>query len=95
MHQNASVAKWYQEHGRHQIWAGGKNVELSSYEHSLKLKAEDVEAVRKESELPQTARDEKMARRKAAKEAAQVRAYYEEQVLGQKSKDKLVQITTN
>lgn len=94
MHQNASVANWYKENGKHQIWAGGKEVDLSSYEHSLKLRSNDVEAIREQKDLPQTARDEKLARRKAAKEAAQVRAYYEEQVLGQKSKEKLVQITT-
>ncbi len=29
MHQNATVAKWYQEHGRHEIFAGGKEVELA------------------------------------------------------------------
>jgi uncharacterized radical SAM superfamily Fe-S cluster-containing enzyme len=95
MHQNASIAKWYQEHGRHQIYAGGKNVELNSYEHSLSLNAEDVEFVKERNELPQTARDEKVLRRKAAKEAAQVRQYYEETVLKKKPKKDLVQITLN
>ena len=28
MHQNATVAKWYEEHGRHEIFARGKKVEL-------------------------------------------------------------------
>ena len=95
MHQNASIAKWYQEHGRHQIYAGGKNVELNTYEHSLSLNAEDVEFVKERNELPQTARDEKVLRRKAAKEAAQVRQYYEETVLKKKPKKDLVQITLN
>ena len=95
MHQNATVAKWYEEHGRHQIFAGGKNVDLESYEHSLKLNAKDVEAKREESSLPQTARDEKMLRRKAAREAAQVRKYYEEKVMGKKSKDNLIGISTS
>ena len=95
MHQNATVAKWYEEHGRHEIFAGGKNVDLESYEHSLKLNAEDVEAKREESSLPQTARDEKMLRRKAAREAAQVRKYYEEKVMGKKSKDNLIGISTS
>ena len=95
MHQNATVAKWYEEHGRHEIFAGGKNVDLESYEHSLKLNAKDVEAKREESSLPQTARDEKMLRRKAAREAAQVRKYYEEQVMGKKSKDNLIGISTS
>ena len=95
MHQNATVAKWYEEHGRHEIFAGGKNVDLESYEHSLKLNAKDVEAKREESSLPQTARDEKMLRRKAAREAAQVRKYYEERVMGKKSKDNLIGISTS
>jgi uncharacterized radical SAM superfamily Fe-S cluster-containing enzyme len=29
MHQNATVAKWYEEHGRHEIFARGKEVELN------------------------------------------------------------------
>ena len=95
MHQNATVAKWYEEHGRHEIFAGGKNVDLESYEHSLKLDAKDVEAKREESSLPQTARDEKMLRRKAAREAAQVRKYYEEKVMGKKSKENLIGISTS
>jgi uncharacterized radical SAM superfamily Fe-S cluster-containing enzyme len=28
MHKNATVAQWYKEHGRHQIYAKGKNVDL-------------------------------------------------------------------
>src|SRR4030081_3963452 len=37
MHQNATVAKWYDEHGRHEIFAGGKTVELADPTHGLKL----------------------------------------------------------
>ena len=29
MHMTATLTKWYDEHGRHQIYAGGKNVDLS------------------------------------------------------------------
>ena len=68
---------------------------LESYEHALKLNAKDVNAKREESALPQTARDEKMARRKAAREAAQVKKYYEEKVMGKKSNDSLIQISTS
>jgi uncharacterized radical SAM superfamily Fe-S cluster-containing enzyme len=95
MHMNATVAKWYEEHGRHQIYAGGKNVDLSSYDHSLVIRKEDAERVRPKSTLPQTTRDEKLLRRKAAKEAAQVRAYYEEMVLKKKTQGpKLVQLSS-
>ena len=95
MHMNATVAKWYEEHGRHQIFAGGKSVDLTSYEHSLVIRSDDAERTRERSELPQNARDEKLLRKKAAKEAAQVRAYYEEMVLKKKKEasQKLVQLS--
>ncbi len=93
MHMNATVAEWYKKHGRHAIYAGGKNVDLSSYEHSLELRQEDVNRVRPRSELPQTARDEKLMRRKAVREATMVREYYEEMVLKKKKQENLVQLT--
>ena len=37
MHQNATVAKWYEEHGRHEIFAGGKEVELADKAHNMIL----------------------------------------------------------
>ena len=96
MHMNANVAEWYKEHGRHEIFAGGKNVDLDSYDHVMNINAEDVSRVKDKGEKPQTARDEKMARRKAAREAAMVREYYEEMVLKQKKKkDDLVELTAN
>jgi uncharacterized radical SAM superfamily Fe-S cluster-containing enzyme len=94
MHMNATVAKWYEEHGRHEIYAGGKRVELSSFEHQLELNSEDVNRVRQRSEKPQTSREEKLLRRKAAREAAEVREYYEEKVL-KKKKETLVDLTIN
>jgi 7,8-dihydro-6-hydroxymethylpterin dimethyltransferase len=44
MHMTATLTKWYEEHGRHEIFAGGKAVPLASTEHSLKLNAEAVRA---------------------------------------------------
>jgi hypothetical protein len=38
MHMTATLTKWYEEHGRHEIFAGGKNVQMESTEHSLVLK---------------------------------------------------------
>ena len=37
MHMTATLTKWYEEYGRHEIFAGGKAVPLNSVEHSLKL----------------------------------------------------------
>ncbi len=96
MHMNANVAEWYKEHGRHEIFAGGKDVNLNDYDHSLKINSEDASRIKERNEKPQTARDEKLARRKAAREAAMVREYYEEMVLKkEKKKSDLVELTAN
>jgi hypothetical protein len=42
MHMTATLTKWYEEHGRHEIFAGGKNVKMESVEHGLLLKDELV-----------------------------------------------------
>ena len=83
MHKNATVAEWYKTHGKHQIYAKGKNVDLQSFEHSLKIDAEDAARVRHlEHDIPLTAAEEERARRKKAfEEQAKVRAIYEELVL--------------
>jgi site-specific DNA-adenine methylase len=38
MHMTATLTKWYEENGRHEIFAGGKSVQLNSKEHSLVLR---------------------------------------------------------
>jgi 7,8-dihydro-6-hydroxymethylpterin dimethyltransferase len=37
MHMTATLTKWYEEYGRHEIFAGGKAVQLDSTAHSLVL----------------------------------------------------------
>ena len=93
MHKNATVAQWYKEHGRHEIYAKGKKVGLEHYEHSLKVNAEDAARVRHlEHDIPLTAAEEDRARRRQAmEEAAKVRAIYEELVL-KRPKEEVVQI---
>jgi uncharacterized radical SAM superfamily Fe-S cluster-containing enzyme len=44
MHMTATLTKWYEENGRHEIFAGNKSVKLDSSQHSLKLVAEHVSA---------------------------------------------------
>ena len=34
MHMTATLTKWYEEHGKHEIFAGGKSVPLNSKDHS-------------------------------------------------------------
>jgi uncharacterized radical SAM superfamily Fe-S cluster-containing enzyme len=87
MHQNATVAKWYQEHGRHEIFAGGKNVELSDKTHGLILNEVDLMRPNKpQMEGPKTAHEE----------AVMMRKLYQEMVLNKqlntKEADKPVQI---
>src|SRR5256886_11294559 len=77
MHKNATVAEWYRSHGKHEIYAKGKSVSLGSYEHSLKINAEDAARVRQRGEGPQTAAEEERLRKQAAREAAEVRKMYE------------------
>src|SRR5947209_6588386 len=93
MHKNATVAEWYKTHGKHEIYAKGKAVDLKSFEHSLVIDAEDASRVRHlEHDIPQTAAEEDRIRRKKAwEEAAKVRAIYEELVL-KKPQPTVVQI---
>src|ERR1700731_1763619 len=80
MHMTSTLTKWYEEHGRHEIFAGGRKVSLTNTAHSLKL---NEEAVRQGAQtdlddlgIAKNAREEKAASRKArtseeiAKEAA-------------------------
>jgi uncharacterized radical SAM superfamily Fe-S cluster-containing enzyme len=74
MHMTATLTKWYEEHGRHRIYAGNKNVEMDSIEHSLILNQEAVEAGKQkdldELGVAKNAREEKLrARAQMLKEA--------------------------
>jgi uncharacterized radical SAM superfamily Fe-S cluster-containing enzyme len=93
MHKNATVAQWYKEHGKHDVFAKGKKVNLESYEHSLRIDSEDAARVRHlEHDIPVTAAEEdRIRRKKAFEEAAKVRRIYEELVL-KKSTEPVVQI---
>ncbi|MFN2382897.1 MAG: radical SAM protein [Gemmatimonadota bacterium] len=81
MHKNATVADWYKTHGRHEIFAAGKAVPLENYEHTLAVNPEDAARVRDHGEGPQNAHEERLAAKKAAREAQLVREYYEQSVL--------------
>src|SRR5687768_14170835 len=75
MHQNATVAKWYKEHGRHEIFAKNKEVELGTAPVSLVLNEVDLQRPNKpQMEGPKT----------AAEEAAAMRKLYQEMVLKKK-----------
>jgi hypothetical protein len=67
MHMTATLTKWYEEHGRHEIFAGNKSVPLPTTDHSLKLNAEAVAAGQQQdlvlAGVARNAREEKMAAR--------------------------------
>jgi uncharacterized radical SAM superfamily Fe-S cluster-containing enzyme len=85
MHMTATLTKWYDEHGRHEIFAGGKKVGLETTDHSLKL---DAEAVAKgiqhdldDKGIAKTAREEKLRARKAQQEHQRMAEMYRQVVL--------------
>ncbi|MFY9585093.1 MAG: radical SAM protein [Candidatus Acidiferrales bacterium] len=93
MYKNATVAQWYRTHGKHEIYAKGRSVNLENYEHSLVIDAAAAARVRpKEHDIPMTAAEEdRLRRKKALEEEAKVRAIYEELVL-KKPQTSVVQI---
>jgi hypothetical protein len=94
MYKNATVAQWYKEHGKHEIYAKGRAVSLDAYDHSLVIDAEDAARVREvDHEVPNTAAEENRARRRTEflQEEARVRKIYEELVLKQ-AQPEVVQI---
>jgi len=65
MHQNATVAQWYKDHGRHEVFARGKEVELADKSHGLVLNEIDLTRPNKpEMEGPKTAAEEMQMMRK-------------------------------
>jgi hypothetical protein len=97
MHMTATLTKWYEEHGRHEIFAGGKSVALNSTEHHLVLKDEIVtnEAQHDLEQLgiAKNAREEKL-RARAERDAENVRMakLYREFVLKERAVPELIQI---
>ncbi|HSY12298.1 MAG TPA: radical SAM protein [Verrucomicrobiae bacterium] len=92
MHMTATLTKWYEEHGRHEIFAGGKKVGLETTSHTLNLVDEHVQAKANDTldklGIAKNARQEKFKARdekvKAEAEKARMMALYKEHVLGEK-----------
>jgi uncharacterized radical SAM superfamily Fe-S cluster-containing enzyme len=91
MHQTATIHKWYEERGRHLIYAGNKEVDLPAQEHSLVLNQADVnhgvQTDLDDKGIAKNARDEKRLARDAklvkTPEDERMAKLYEEVVLGQ------------
>ena len=91
MHMTATLTKWYEEHGRHEIFAGGKKVGLETTQHSLQL---DAEAVAKgiqhdldDKGIAKTAREEKLRARKMQAEHERMAELYRQTVLKEPKPD--------
>ncbi len=97
MHMTATLTKWYEEHGRHEIIAGGKKVALPSVEHSLVLRAEDVNRGRQHDlddlGIAKTAREEKKRARDQKLRDAEMMKLYRQHVLKEQPGPELVQIS--
>jgi 7,8-dihydro-6-hydroxymethylpterin dimethyltransferase len=102
MHMTATLTKWYEEHGRHEIFAGNKHVNLPTTEHTLVLDPEAV-AAGKQTDLDQagiakTAREEKLRARDAKlsnqenPENERMAALYRQHVLKEAPPEPVLQI---
>jgi uncharacterized radical SAM superfamily Fe-S cluster-containing enzyme len=89
MHMTATLTKWYEEHGRHEIFAGGKAVGLNQSSHKLNLNEAHVQAGRNTTlddlGIAKTAREEKLRARdekmKKTAEDLKMEALYREHIL--------------
>ncbi len=102
MHMTATLSKWYDEHGRHEIFAGNKAVPLAEKNDYLVLNAEHVAAGAQtdldEAGIAKNARDEKVLARAAAKSQqdaerdAEMAKLYRKHVLKEPESEPLVQL---
>ena len=100
MHMTATLTKWYEEHGRHEIFAGGKTVPLNSLDHSLVLRQEIITTEEQHDldrlGIAKNAREEKTrardAKLKERQEHERMMKLYREHVLKEQPGSELVQI---
>src|ERR1700690_2735324 len=77
MHMTSTLTKWYEEHGRHEIFAGGKKVKMEDEQHALYLR-EDIVTHEVQHDLDKlgiakTAREEKKRARDSKAESNKVK----------------------
>jgi hypothetical protein len=101
MHMTATLTKWYEEHGRHEIFAGGKKVSMSQVGHDLALNMEHVNSEANhtldELGIAKNAREERIRARDSKissdAENAKMAKLYREHVLGEKPVEGLVSLS--
>ena len=100
MHMTATLTKWYEERGRHEIFAGGKKVGLENANHSLVLRADDVNHGKQDDldklgiaknarEEKKRARDEKLHEQQENERMAKL---YRQHVLKEQPGPELIQL---
>jgi uncharacterized radical SAM superfamily Fe-S cluster-containing enzyme len=98
MHMTATLTKWYEEHGRHEIFAGGKKVGMTEVGHQLALNMEHVNSEANHTlddlGIAKNTREEKLRARDLKQEAenVQMAKLYREHVLGEKPVEGLVRL---
>jgi hypothetical protein len=100
MHMTATLTKWYNDRGRHEIFAGGKSVKLETTQHSMLLRDEIVTTERQKDldalGIAKTAREEKIRARDAklqAEENARMAKLYRKHVLKESDQVEIVPVS--
>jgi 7,8-dihydro-6-hydroxymethylpterin dimethyltransferase len=104
MHMTATLTKWYEDRGRHEIFAGGKSVKLDSVEHRMLLREElitqDVQHDLDRMGIAKNAREEQLRARaekiRLQKENERMAQLYRQHILKEPAPETpaLVQIET-
>jgi uncharacterized radical SAM superfamily Fe-S cluster-containing enzyme len=102
MHMTSTLTKWYEEHGRHEIFAGGKKVGLEKEAtYDLVLNDEHVNAAANDtfdkSGIAKNSREEKIRARDAKikqdAENARMAKLYRKEVLGEQEQPGFISLT--
>jgi len=93
MHMTATLTKWYEEHGRHEIFAGGKKVALTATAPKTLLLREELVTTEEQHDLDRlgiakNAREEKLRARDA-----EMARLYRQHILKEPPAEPLVQLT--
>src|SRR3954451_7482407 len=106
MHMTATLTKWYDEHGRHEIFAGGKKVGMTQVGHNLNLNMEHVNSEANHTldqlGIAKNAREERLRARnqttadkvKTDAENARMAKLYREHVLAEKPVEAMVPLSS-
>jgi len=96
----ATLTKWYEEHGKHEIFAGGKSVPLNSKDHSMVIRdgivTTEVQHDLEKLGIAKNSREEKIQARDAKikqdAENARMAKLYREHILKEQPGPELVSI---